>query len=499
MESALEEVSLDDGPSTYSLGPSAVQLTSFSLPIEPAAAEEPLDAFSNAGTLDDEDECLPSTQQGQQVAELAPVNSLPAHNETASGQKAFEQFRTPASWPVARTSVGEWDFADAVWEAVANSDIAETQWWWPGQGQLTLQPHGVLATSWSADEGRWTMDSPTQVIALEFSGRQYEMTLSKGSRLLATARGGPAAFVRSTQDQRTTSQLELVFHPKQGRIHCQEWHKWLLGRHFTWGDEAVVVFRDFGRLECPWESNALWLPAPDCLWNPEAGLPEYRVLRSGVMHRVVFAHDRRSCTVTSDNSTVVCSYLPLPEMDGQQPEVVLARARTPGAEPTAATGYLMKRSGLLVHNWKPRWCVLASDGRQLEYFEPFFPWWGSEQQLVNAIPLATATLQRHEYNGRRYCFHLEAPRTLKAHTRRMDHFFCAKGAAEANAWFDLLQMAIERANVAWCSEAPVPRAPRSMWEVFEDALQGKSAEPIAVDPDFNQTRSCSRRKCLPWM
>ena len=65
--------------------------------------------------------------------------------------------------------------------------------------------------------------------------------------------------------------------------------------------------------------------------------------------------------------------------------------------------------------------------------------------------------------------------------------------------FDLLQMAIERANVAWCSEAPVPRAPRSMWEVFEDALQGKSAEPIAVDPDFNQTRSCTRRKCLPWM
>jgi hypothetical protein len=70
MESALAEVSLEDGPSTYSLGPSAVQLRSFSLPIESAAVEEPLDAFSNAGTLDDEDECLPSTQQGQQVNEL---------------------------------------------------------------------------------------------------------------------------------------------------------------------------------------------------------------------------------------------------------------------------------------------------------------------------------------------------------------------------------------------------------------------------------------------
>ena len=30
---------------------------------------EPLDAFSNAGKLDDEDERLPSTQQGQQVNE----------------------------------------------------------------------------------------------------------------------------------------------------------------------------------------------------------------------------------------------------------------------------------------------------------------------------------------------------------------------------------------------------------------------------------------------
>ena len=30
-------------------------------------AVEPLHSFSNAGTLDDEDECSPSTQQGQQV------------------------------------------------------------------------------------------------------------------------------------------------------------------------------------------------------------------------------------------------------------------------------------------------------------------------------------------------------------------------------------------------------------------------------------------------
>ena len=39
----------------------------------------------------------------------------------------------------------------------------------------------------------------------------------------------------------------------------------------------------------------------------------------------------------------------------------------------------------------------------------------------------------------------------QAPTRRMDHYFCARGVQEANAWFELIQMGIERANLAWCT------------------------------------------------
>ena len=73
----------------------------------------------------------------------------------------------------------------------------------------------------------------------------------------------------------------------------------------------------------------------------------------------------------------------------------------------------------MILEWKPRWCVLSADGSTLCYYEPWCPWTGGQLQLVNTVPLATAEITRHEYKGKRFCFYVNAPRTLQvisAHT-----------------------------------------------------------------------------------
>ena len=67
----------------------------------------------------------------------------------------------------------------------------------------------------------------------------------------------------------------------------------------------------------------------------------------------------------------------------------------------------------MILEWKPRWCVLSADGSTLCYYEPWCPWTGGQLQLVNTVPLATAEITRHEYKGKRFCFYINAPRTLQ--------------------------------------------------------------------------------------
>eukprot|EP00656_Telonema_subtile_P021080 TRINITY_DN22125_c0_g1_i1.p1 TRINITY_DN22125_c0_g1~~TRINITY_DN22125_c0_g1_i1.p1 ORF type:complete len:508 (+),score=56.32 TRINITY_DN22125_c0_g1_i1:184-1707(+) len=462
---------------------------------EVAPMEANLGDFEHAEPLPDED----NRPLENWATAPVPIRTR-GNSKTANGPV---QYHSPVDVPKNRAA-DEWHFEDQVWDAIAEGNLAGSQWRWQDQGQLTLLPDGVLASSWSAREGRWHLTADSEVL-LTFSGQDFQMHLRKGSRMLTSTRGGPAALVTSTISG--NSQLELVFHPKQGSIHCQEWHKWLLDRQFSWGDEAIVVFRATGVLECPWESNALWLPAPDAMWDHEAGLPEYRVLRSGLMHRLVFSRDRRSFQASSRKDgklTVInCKFLPVPETAGTQAAQALAQARNPLGSPCETVGYLMKRSGFVMLDWKPRWCVLAADGHTLDYFEPYQPWNG-QLERVNSIPLATAEIIRKEYTGRRFCFHLNAPRSLQAVSRRMDHFFCSINAHEANAWFELIRKAIERANVAWQSHSAPQQdenSSRSLWDVFEDAISGRSTSSEQTDTDFHREgqqcgRQCSR-KCLP--
>ena len=140
---------------------------------------------------------------------------------------------------------------------------------------------------------------------------------------------------------------------------------WLPGTRWLWDEQLLVQFNKGCSLSCAWENAAHWHAAE----GKEGGVV---LLINGVKHRVQFQDEKgwplRAAADRGQRFKAEC----VVEEEGERSEERVSGTLLPHPGPSRPgwlEGYLVKRSGFAVQEWKVRWVELNLVSGLIQYFE----------------------------------------------------------------------------------------------------------------------------------